>query len=122
VQADRRFGHSRARLDVQDTIRDPDLAVGTHVFTALERSGANGEMHWRVASLRHSDAVTGDSRSFEGRAAKSADSAEDAKAALDRIAVPQELFDQIAGMVSPRSSLIISDEALRTGRRFMARF
>ena len=41
-----------------------------------------------------------------------------AKAALDRIAIPQDTFDQIAEMVSPRSSLIISDEALssETGR------
>jgi hypothetical protein len=35
-----------------------------------------------------------------------------AKAALDRIAIPQEVLDRIAGMVSPRSSLIISDETL----------
>ena len=33
-------------------------------------------------------------------------------AALDRIAIPQDALDQIAGMASPRSSLIISDEAL----------
>jgi hypothetical protein len=35
-----------------------------------------------------------------------------AKAALDRIVIPQDALDRIAGMVSPRSSLIISDEAL----------
>ena len=35
-----------------------------------------------------------------------------AKAALDRIDVPQDVLDRIAGMASPRSSLIISDEAL----------
>ena len=35
-----------------------------------------------------------------------------AMAALDRIAIPQEALDHIAGMASPRSSLIISDEAL----------
>ena len=35
-----------------------------------------------------------------------------AKAALDRIAIPQDTLDRIAGMASPRSSLIISDEAL----------
>ena len=37
---------------------------------------------------------------------------ESAKAALDRIAIPQDTVDRIAEMVSPRSSLIISDEAL----------
>jgi hypothetical protein len=35
-----------------------------------------------------------------------------AKAALDRIAIPQDALDRIAGIASPRSSLIISDEAL----------
>jgi hypothetical protein len=34
-----------------------------------------------------------------------------AKAALDRIVIPQETLDRIAGM-APRSSLIITDEAL----------
>ena len=34
-----------------------------------------------------------------------------AKAALDRIVIPQDLLDRIPGMV-PRSSLIVTDEAL----------
>ncbi len=37
-----------------------------------------------------------------------------AKAALDRIVIPQDVLDRIAGMASPRSSLIVSDEALST--------
>ena len=32
--------------------------------------------------------------------------------ALDRIVIPRDVLDRIAGMMSPRSSLIISDEAL----------
>ena len=35
-----------------------------------------------------------------------------AKAALDRIAIPQDNVDRIAEIVSPRSSMVISDEAL----------
>ena len=35
-----------------------------------------------------------------------------AKSALDRIVIPQEVLDRIASTASPRSSLIISDEAL----------
>src|SRR5882724_13015506 len=35
----------------------------------------------------------------------------DAKTALDRIVIPQEVLDRIAG-IAPRSSLIITDEAL----------
>jgi hypothetical protein len=35
-----------------------------------------------------------------------------AKSVLDRIVIPQDALDRIAGMVSPRSSVIISDEPL----------
>ena len=35
-----------------------------------------------------------------------------AKEALDRIVIPQDVLDRISPMASPRSSLIISDEAL----------
>jgi hypothetical protein len=37
---------------------------------------------------------------------------ESARAALARITIPQDTVEHIAEMVSPRSSLIISDEAL----------
>ena len=36
----------------------------------------------------------------------------DAKSALDRIVIPPEVLDRIAATAAPRSSLIISDEAL----------
>jgi hypothetical protein len=35
-----------------------------------------------------------------------------AKAALDRIVIPSDVADRIAGLISPRSSVIVSDEAL----------
>ena len=38
--------------------------------------------------------------------------ADGAKAALERIVIPQDALDRVAGMVSPRSSLIVSDEGL----------
>ena len=38
--------------------------------------------------------------------------ASDAKSALDRVVIPQEVLDRFAPTASPRSSLIISDEPL----------
>jgi hypothetical protein len=35
-----------------------------------------------------------------------------ARAALDRIAIPADVADRVAGIISPRSSMIVSDEAL----------
>ena len=51
-------------LDISVTIRDPEISIGTHVFTAVERADKRG-MQWNVVSLvgefeyRHS----GDARS-----------------------------------------------------------
>jgi hypothetical protein len=115
----------RPVLEIPITIRDPDLPIGTHVFTALERTVGSGGMQWSVVSLvgGHPDAGVAELHSPlhdspDGRVERTWTDPPDAKAALDRIAIPQDTLDQIAGMVSPRSSLIISDEALssETGR------
>jgi hypothetical protein len=104
-------------LESPVTIRDADRPIGTHVFTAMERIGDDA-LRWTVVSLDggHSDgAAAGHSPAYEtsGRDGEpiSTDAA-GAKAALDRISVPQEILDRVAGMALPRSSLIISDEAL----------
>jgi hypothetical protein len=84
-------------LESPVTFQDADRPIGTHVFTAMERIGSDVDMRWSVVSL--------DNGHSDGGVA-------DAKAALDRIAIPQDALDRIAGIASPRSSLIISDEAL----------
>lgn len=79
-------------LESDVTILDPDGPIGTHVFTAMERINGDAGLRWTVLSL---DGSPGGAR-----------------AALERIVIPPEALDRIAGMVSPRSSLIISDEGL----------
>ncbi len=78
-------------LESEVTISDPDRPIGTHVFTAMERINGDG-LRWTVVSLDESPGG--------------------ARAALGRIVIPPEALDRIAGMVSPRSSLIVSDEGL----------
>ena len=82
-------------LETPITIRDSDQPIGTHVFTAVARTDTG--LRWSVVALN---------------------GATDAKSALDRVVIPQEVLDRIAPTASPRSSLIISDEALshETGR------
>src|SRR5712692_9882428 len=106
-------------LEAPVTIRDADRPIGTHVFTAVERTGSNADMRWSVVSLNggHADAGADEPHSpTRGRRGQSVEPmATDpggAKAALDRITIPQDALDRIAGIASPRSSLIISDEAL----------
>jgi L,D-transpeptidase-like protein len=100
-------------LDIPVTIQDADRPIGTHIFTAIERTGA--EIRWSVVSLvaDSGNEANGTGRESRGAAvtAPSTDLST-AKAALDRVVIPQETVDRIAEIVSPRSSLIISDEAL----------
>jgi hypothetical protein len=90
-------------LDVPVTIQEADRPIGTHVFTATERTSAG--VRWSVVSL-----VGGRSDSNPNISVRTAP--EGAKAALDRIIIPQDTRDFIGERVSPPSSLIISDEAL----------
>jgi hypothetical protein len=103
-------------LDMPITIQDADRPIGTHVFTAMERTGA--DMQWTVVSLHDQTPNSADEPNGALRKGRSGDREAvasepiNAKAALDRIAIPQEVVDRIAETLSPRSSLIISDEAL----------
>ncbi len=98
---------------------DADRPIGTHVFTAIERTGSDVDVRWSAVSLNggHADAGAdkphGSTRGSRGQGVEPmATDPGGARAALDRIAVPQDALDRIAGIASPRSSLIISDEAL----------
>jgi hypothetical protein len=76
-------------LDVPITIQNPDQPIGTHIFTAVAKTQTG--LRWSVVTINH---------------------AADAKSALDRVAIPQDVLDRIAPTAAARSSIIISDEAL----------
>src|SRR5215470_1545524 len=88
-----------ATIEVPVTIRNPDKPIGTHVFTAVART--EGGLRWTAVTI---------------------DSGDVAKAALDRITVPQDVLDRIAPTVLPRSSLIISDEPLHRETNYRTEF
>jgi hypothetical protein len=114
-------------LDVPVTILDPDRPIGTHIFTAMERIGGETNLRWSVVTLEsgrsHGGAPEprGPARGARGRddsgpmpaAPTSATRAEPsgAKSALDRIVIPQDVLDRLSG-IAPRSSLVVTDEAL----------
>jgi hypothetical protein len=110
----------RPVLETPVTIQDADRPIGTHVFTAVERGdgGGAGDMRWSVVSMDGGHADGGAVEPNGVRAGRGRDAEPistdptSAMAALDRIAIPQDALDRIAAMASPRSSLIISDEAL----------
>jgi hypothetical protein len=77
----------------------------------MERTGA--DIRWSVVSLVADGRDEADGAASRGRDDKAtATDLSGAKAALDRVVIPQETVDRIAEIVSPRSSLIISDESL----------
>jgi L,D-transpeptidase catalytic domain len=86
-------------IEVPVTIRNPDRPLGTHVFTAMAKSDAG--LRWTVVTI---------------------DSGDDAKNALDRITIPQDVLDRIAPTALPRSSIIISDEPLSRETNYRTEF
>jgi hypothetical protein len=78
-------------LDIPVTIANPEMPLGTHVFTAIGQNGDHA-MRWNVVSMTRG----------AGSAAE----------ALDRVTIPQTARDQISEMMSTGASLIISDEGL----------
>jgi hypothetical protein len=106
------------------TIADPDRPIGTHVFTAIEQSSGDAKLRWSVVSLRGGRPPGGKiephatARRVGGRDVEPSPTDPDtAKAALDRIVIPQDVLDRIAG-IGPRASLIVTDEPLssKTGK------
>ena len=105
-------------LESPVTILDADSPIGTHVFTAMERTNGDTNMRWSVVSLEggrsHGGEVEPQGRARAGHGRDVEPMPTDpgsARTALDRIVIPQDALDRIAGM-APRSSLIITDEAL----------
>jgi hypothetical protein len=104
-------------FDAPVTIQDADRPVGTHIFTAMERE--SDTIRWSVVSLEGSHGQGaiephGAASGSRGRdAAPIPREADSAKAALDRIVIPQDVLDRIPG-IAPRSSLIVTDEAPST--------
>jgi L,D-transpeptidase catalytic domain len=86
-------------IEVPVTIRNPDKPIGTHVFTAMAKRDAG--LRWTAVTI---------------------DNADDAKDALDRVTIPQDVLDRIAPTALPRSSIIVSDEPLSRETNYRTEF
>ncbi|MGB8139253.1 MAG: L,D-transpeptidase, partial [Pseudolabrys sp.] len=86
-------------IEVPVTIRNPDRPIGTHVFTAVARNDTG--LRWTAVTI---------------------DDANNAKDALDRITIPQDVVNRIAPTALPRSSIIISDEPLSAETNYRTEF
>ena len=106
-------------FDAPITISDPDRPIGTYVFTATARENDADNIRWNVVALEgsHLHGAIEPHGPQEKRLRDAEPIAQatdnDAKAALDRISIPQDVLDRIPG-IAPRSSVIVTDEAPST--------
>jgi L,D-transpeptidase-like protein len=100
------------------TIRDPDKPIGTHIFTAVGYANDGADVHWSVVSMtRGQEEMARRGQRARARSGDRHGEAEptdvgQAKAALDRVTIPQEAIARISDVLSPGSSLILSDEGI----------
>jgi lipoprotein-anchoring transpeptidase ErfK/SrfK len=104
------------------TIDSPDQPLGTHLFTAMGFTDGGG-MRWNLISYPHEHGLVTEyqprnRRSKEPPKVVQSKPPSTAAQALDRIQMPPEAVERIAELLSPGSSLVISDEGLgrETGR------
>ena len=88
-----------ATIEVPVKIRNPEKRIGTHVFTAMARNDSG--LRWSAVTI---------------------DEGDDAKSALDRITIPQDVLDRVAPTALPRSSIIVSDEPLSAETNYRTEF
>ncbi len=86
-------------IEAPVTIRNPERPIGTHIFTAMAKSETG--LRWSAVTI---------------------DNGDDAKDALDRITIPQDVLDRIAPTAQPRSSIIVSDEPLSKETNYRTEF
>ena len=88
-----------ATIEVPVRIGNPERPIGTHVFTAVARNESG--LRWTAVTI---------------------DNGDNAKSALDRITIPQEVLDRIAPTALPRSSIVVSDEPLSKETNYRTEF
>ena len=108
-------------FDAPVSFEHPEQPIGTHVYTAMGAK-AEGGLRWTVVSIpssfrRAAEAKSSDSgrkgrREHAVKAVEVVAPMPSPSAALDRIVMPPELVDRIAEMITPGSSLIVSDNRL----------
>jgi len=102
-------------FDAPVTIQDAAEPMGTHVFTAMEFRNDGAAVRWTVVTVPEgaSHGQRTPPKSQRGRAQQIVKTVpptpDKANAALNRIEIPKEVAERIGELLTPGSSLIISD-------------
>lgn len=98
-------------FDVPVEIKDPEVAIGTHVFTALELTGPT-DMRWSATTIPYNPAAPSAKKKKKGPVDAETVSThlpQTPESALDRIVIPEDARDRIADVMKVGSSMVISD-------------
>ena len=102
-------------LESPITIHDADDPIGTHIYTVLDYANGGADLRWSAVSMDSRQlGPSGKSRRVDRHTAEPSPDLAPAGAALDRVEIPQDIVDRISEIISPGSSLIISDEGMST--------
>ena len=100
-------------FDVPVKIENPEEPLGTHVFTAMEFQNEGTAIRWTVVSIPEEfPRIPRVPRKGEKRPRSKPPRYRrpiKANAALNRIEIPQDTVERISELLTPASSLIISD-------------
>jgi hypothetical protein len=102
-------------FDVPVEIQNPEEPLGTYVFTVMEPENEGSAVRWNVVSISEQSTSTDSTKERKApkqqivQSASSAPLSDQANTALDRIEIPQDAIQQISELLTPGSSLIISD-------------
>jgi len=102
-------------FDIPVRIQDPEQSQGTHVFTVTGFQKEGETLRWTVVSMPEKSPST-PSRRARGKqiveTTTPVSSPDKANAALDRIEISQDVVERISELLTPGSSLIVSDYAI----------
>jgi hypothetical protein len=109
-------------FDVPIKIENPDEPWGTHVFTLLKLQSEGALFRWNVVSMPAKFSSTSASLNKKPKAPVQATGGivrpdrlpDGASAALDRVEIPRDEVGRISQLLTPGSSLILSDYELST--------
>jgi hypothetical protein len=107
-------------FDVPVKIQNPEQPLGTHVFTAMEFQNEGAAIRWTVVSMPQElpRMSTGSAKEREAPAKQIIESTlpvplpDKANTALDRVEIPQDVVERISELLTPASSLVISDHGI----------
>src|SRR6516225_1128085 len=106
-------------FDVPVKIQNPEEPLGTHVFTLMEPQDEGSAVRWSLVSIPEQGMSADSIKQRKAPKQQNVETAppatplsDNANTALDRIEIPQDAIQQISELLTPGSSLIISDYGL----------